>query len=158
MARGSLPIAVGVVAIGLRSARHAEPPAAPGSRPDGDGPWIGVGPVGRRAARRRAARRSFGSTASPPVIVAATLPWYPPVVPGDRVGLGRPDPAATRRTTTATTWRRIGAVGTLRAETLEVLPADGLARPASSKGFAARPPAGSTGRCPSRRRGWPRAC
>src|SRR6185312_6305328 len=61
----------------------------------------------------------------PPALVAATLPWYPPVVPGDRIELRgriRPPPAADDY---GAYLERIGAVGTLRAESISLAPADG---------------------------------
>ncbi|HEY4188835.1 MAG TPA: ComEC/Rec2 family competence protein [Candidatus Limnocylindrales bacterium] len=63
-----------------------------------------------------------------PILIAATLPWYPPVVPGDRVqvhgGIRPPSPDDY-----GAYLARIGAVGTLRADALALLPADGtLAR------------------------------
>ena len=88
------PVAVGVVVIGLRSATSAEAPP-PGPPPSGDGPWIAtVQSVGAPRAGHKAGDRA--ARGDPPVIVAATLPYYPPVVPGDRVGPDRQDPAATR--------------------------------------------------------------
>jgi competence protein ComEC len=116
------PMAVGVVAIGLRGATGgAAPPPGPPS--GGDGPWVAT--VQSVSAPRAGARPAIVLLErSPPVIVAATLPWYPPVVPGDRIGLIgriRPPPEDDYGAYLA----RIGAVGTLRADGLEVLPATG---------------------------------
>jgi competence protein ComEC len=58
------------------------------------------------------------------LVVAATLPWYPPVVPADRIevsGSIRPPPVSEYGDYLA----KIGAAGTLRAEALEVLPPSG---------------------------------
>ena len=119
------PLAVGVVAIGLRGATGGAAPP-PGTLPTGDGPFVAT--VQSVSAPRAGARPAIVLLeGSPPVVVAATLPWYPPVVPGDRVGLTgriRPPPEDDYGTYLA----RIGAVGTLRADALEVLPAtDSLA-------------------------------
>jgi competence protein ComEC len=119
---GALPVSLGVLAIGIRvvagsSAVHAGP------LPTGAGPWVGlVETVGApREGTRPATVRLEGDD---PVLVAATLPWYPGVVPGDRVEVGgrirppSPDDYGAYL-------ERIGAVGTLRADSLELLPADG---------------------------------
>src|SRR6185295_9466116 len=57
-------------------------------------------------------------------LVAATLPWYPSVDPGDRVrleGRVRPPPDDDYGAYLA----RIGATGTMRASSLELLPSEG---------------------------------
>jgi competence protein ComEC len=116
------PIAVGVVAIGLRGATGAEP-SPPGLPPAGTGAWVGT--VQSVSAPRAGARPAIVLLdGGPQVIVAATLPWYPPVEPGDRVGLTgriRPPPEDDYGAYLA----RIGAVGTLRADELELLPVTG---------------------------------
>ena len=84
-ARTLLAAAIGVMAVGLRLATGpAAPP--PGEIPTGDGPWFGVvETVGSpREGSRPATVRLDTET---PVLVAATLPWYPSVVPGDRIEL-----------------------------------------------------------------------
>ena len=56
--------------------------------------------------------------------VAATLPWYPSVIPNDRIELGgsiRPPPEDDYGVYLA----RIGAIGTIRADQVQVLPAAG---------------------------------
>jgi len=88
--------------------------------PDGSGPWVAT--VESVSAPRDGSRPVILAIESPPLRVAATLPWYPPVVPGDRVEAGgaiRPAPAGEY----AAYLRRIGAAGTLRARSLTVLPA-----------------------------------
>lgn len=117
--RRVVPIAIGVVAIGLRGATSAATPP-PGLPPSGDGPWVAtIQSVGAPRAGTRPAMVQLEAT--PPVIVAATLPWYPPVVPGDRIGLTgriRPPPEDDYGAYLV----RVGAVGTLRADTLDILP------------------------------------
>ena len=122
MWRRLAPIAVGVVAIGFRGVEGGKAPP-PGPLPGGDGPWVAA--VQSVSAPRAGARPAIVLLeSSTPVIVAATLPWYPPVVPGDRIGLTgriRPPPEDDYGAYLA----RIGAVGTLRADGLEVLPVTG---------------------------------
>jgi len=118
-----LPIACGMLLIGLREVAVGRSPARPVSIPPGDGPWaatvMSVGAV--REGNRPAVVRLDGS---PPVTVAASLPWHPPVVPSDRVTLAgriRPPPESEYGAYLAS----IGAVGTIRANKLEVLPPTG---------------------------------
>jgi competence protein ComEC len=119
---GLAPLAAGVLVIGLRIGLGAAP-IAPGPVPTGDGPWIGVvQTVGApRGGDRPATIRLEGD---PSTLVAATLPWYPQVVPGDRVEV-RGRVQAPPPDDYGAYLARIGAVGTLRPDGLEVLPADG---------------------------------
>jgi competence protein ComEC len=125
--RSLAPAALGVLLVGLRVLAPGGAGPESGSIPSGDGPWIGVvQTVGApREGTRPATIRLEGAA---PVLAAATLPWHPSVVPGDRVqvtGRIRPPSADDYGAYLA----RIGAVGTLRADSLVVLPADGtLAR------------------------------
>ena len=95
--------------------------------PTGSGPWSAtIETVG--AARDGSVPATVTIDGQPPILVAATLPWYPAVVPGDRVrlegGIRPPSPDDY-----GAYLARIGAIGTLRATNLEILPADGtLAR------------------------------
>jgi competence protein ComEC len=118
----SAALSVGVLAIALRGA-SALPPSASAKIPAGDGPWIGV--VQSVGAPRAGARPAVVEIETqPPVLVAATLPWYPAVVPSDRVELTgriRPPPPDDYGAYLA----RIGAVGTLRADGIELLPSAG---------------------------------
>lgn len=122
LARKLLPLAVGIVVIGLRGAAAGSPPPA-GAVPPGEGPWIAeVRSVGAPRAGARPAVIELDT--DPPVVVAATLPWYPPVAPNDLLELRgriRPPPQDDYGQYLA----RIGAVGTLRAETLELRPSEG---------------------------------
>ncbi len=122
-----VPLALGLLVIGVRGAAGGGAGTAPVAIPSGAGPWVGVvETVGApRDGNRPATIRLEGDA---PVLVAATLPWYPSVVPGDRVqvhGSIRPPSPDDYGAYLA----RIGAIGTLRADMLELLPADGtLAR------------------------------
>jgi competence protein ComEC len=122
--RGGLgPLALGVLVIGLRGVAGAGTQREPMAIPSGAGPWVGaVETVGApRDGNRPATIRLEGPV---PLLVAATLPWYPAVVPGDRVqvhgGIRAPPPDDY-----GAYLARIGAAGTLRADGLELLPADG---------------------------------
>jgi competence protein ComEC len=123
VARRLAPAALGIAAIGLRGGLAATPEPEAGPIPGGDGPWVAV--VQSVGAPRAGARPAVIRIETvPPVIVAATLPSYPGVVPSDRVELRgriRPPPADEYGTYLA----RIGAIGTLRVESLELLPAEG---------------------------------
>ena len=122
--RGLVPLAIGIMAIGLRAGAGGPAPA-PGLIPPGDGPWTGlVESVG--AVRDGSRPATVRVEADPSFLVAATLPWYPSVVPSDRVQLrGRIRPPTPDGYGAYVA--RIGAVGTLRADALEVLPAEGTA-------------------------------
>src|SRR5262245_10566738 len=81
--RGLLPLALGTLLLGLRGLTAA-PPAAIGPLPAGHGPWIGaVESIGSLRDGSRPAVLAL--ELDPPLLVAATLPWYPPVNQGDRV-------------------------------------------------------------------------
>ncbi|HET7180791.1 MAG TPA: ComEC/Rec2 family competence protein, partial [Candidatus Limnocylindrales bacterium] len=120
-ARVLLPLALGVAAIGVRGVLGGGPTGPVPPAPSGDGPWIGL--VETVGAPRDGARPATIRLDDPDgVLVAATLPWYPPVVPGDRVQLDggiRPPPESEY----GDYLHKIGASGTLRADSLEVLPA-----------------------------------
>jgi competence protein ComEC len=123
--RGSmsvLALGFGVAVLGVRGGLAA--PRAVADIPSGDGPWVGVvQSVGSVRAGSRPAVVELET--QPAVLVAATLPWYPAVVPGDRVELRgriRPPPVDDDYGAYLV---RIGAVGSLRAESLTVLAASG---------------------------------
>ena len=97
-------------------------PAAPPTDvvPDGRGPWtFEVEAVGApRDGQQTATLRSLAE-ATPPIRVAATLPAYPEVVPGDRLtieGPIRPRPDSPY----GEYLERIGAIGTLTARSMTV--------------------------------------
>jgi competence protein ComEC len=122
VARRLLPLALGLLAIGLRGGAGGGAGGAAMAIPAGAGPWVGVvETVGTpRDGNRPATIRLAGDA---PVLIVATLPWYPAVVPGDRVrvhgSIRPPSPDAY-----GAYLARIGAVGTMRADTLDLLPAD----------------------------------
>ncbi len=113
-------VAAGLIAIGLRALLAPAGAAAPAVLPDGDGPWTAaVVSVGSPKAGSRPAVIHLEAPID--ITVAATLPWYPEVVPGDRIettGAIQPPPA----TDYAAYLDRVGAAGTLRAGSLKVLP------------------------------------
>ena len=87
-----LPLGIGVVAIGLRGLMPAAGPLP--ALPDGSGPWVAGVEIGRTP--RDGNRPAILAIESPPIRVAATLPWYPPGRPqGDRVDRRR-DPIGAR--------------------------------------------------------------
>jgi competence protein ComEC len=126
-ARRLAVIAVGVLAVALRSVIAGEPPAAPAAIPPGDGPWVGVvQTVGAPREGSRPTTMLLEVDEAAPIRVAATLPWFPAVVPGDRLSISgriRPPPESEYGEYLA----KIGAIGTLQARSLELLPADGTA-------------------------------
>ncbi len=123
--RPQLALAVGALVIGLRSIGAGEPPPPSAAIPGGDGPWIGtVQTVGAPRGGNRPATMLLEVEGSTPVRVAATLPWFPAVVPGDRVevsGRIRPPPQDDYGEYLA----KIGAIGTLRAASIALLPPTG---------------------------------
>src|SRR5262245_1724374 len=117
------PVAIGAVLIGLRVAVAPLGSVAPASVPEGDGPWsLVVTSTGSPRDGEQVATLSTPPSASPAFAVAASLPRYPVVVPGDRLtvdGAIRPPPDSPY----GEYLRRIGAVGTLRSRSLEIEPA-----------------------------------
>jgi competence protein ComEC len=115
-----------VAGAGLIVMRLALVPAGPGALlvpPSGEGPWsLVVISTGSPRDGHQSATLSTPSGASAAFEVAATLPRYPEIVPGDQVevdGQIRPRPDSAYGEYLA----RIGAVGTLTARTLEIGPA-----------------------------------
>jgi competence protein ComEC len=120
-----VPALVGATVICLRSAL-AGPPPPPLPLPAGSGPWVAV--VESVGSPRDGSRPGIVDLVEIRGLrLAATLPWYPAVVPGDRIRIdGRPQQATAGEY--ADYLRRIGVSGTIRARTLELLPAgDGAA-------------------------------
>jgi competence protein ComEC len=118
-----LPVAVGAGLIAVRLALVPAGPASLDRAPDGDGPWrLVVESTGSPRDGAQTATLATPSGSEHPFRVAATLPRYPIVIPGDHVvvaGAIRPRPDSPYGTYLA----RIGAVGTLLSRTLEVQPA-----------------------------------
>jgi predicted membrane metal-binding protein len=121
-----LPLGIGVAAIAVRLL--AEPVSVSQPRlPTGDGPWTAtVVSVGAEHGPTRPAVLRLDDPTG--LVVAATLPWFPAVGADDRVTV-----TGSMRPRTADDYgdylARIGASGTLRAETLELRPpATGLGR------------------------------
>jgi competence protein ComEC len=123
LVRRLVPLALGLLVIGGRGVAGGEAGTGPVAIPPGTGPWVGVvETVGAPRDGDRPATIRLEGDAS--FLVAATLPWYPSVAPGDRVqvhGSIRPPPPDDYGAYLA----RIGAAGTLRADRLELVPAEG---------------------------------
>ncbi len=112
----------GALAIALRLAVLPAPAAPTAALPDGSGPWAAsVVSVGSpREGHQTGTLRISGPEAGA-LLVAATLPRYPVVTPGSRVEVeGRllPPPDSPY----GAYLERIGAVGTLRASVLRLVP------------------------------------
>jgi len=111
------PIALGVIAIALRLAITAAPVSPPAGPPEGSGPWSGS--VVAVSAPRDGQQVATVRMVSPPVVVAATLPRFPAVEPGDQVRLdGRVE--APPDGPYGEYLARIGVDGTLRSRSLTV--------------------------------------
>jgi competence protein ComEC len=116
------PAAIGLLLIGLRLALEA--PAGSdvaATLPSTEGPWTGV--VASVSAPRRGLQPAVVALALPATLaVAATLPRFPAVVPGDRITVtGRL--RAIEDDDYGRYLERIGVSATLMAESLEVAPA-----------------------------------
>jgi competence protein ComEC len=119
LGRGALllPVAVGVIAIAIRLAMTAEPATPPVSVPEGSGPWSGS--VTGVSAPRDGQQVATIQLASPSVTVAATLPRFPAVEPGDQVRVeGRVEKAPDGPY--GEYLARIGVDGMLRSRSLTV--------------------------------------
>ena len=128
LARRTLaPLVVGLVLIGVRLALSTPAPAqADTVVPGGSGPWTGrVVGVGSPRAGQQAATVLLDD---PGLRVAATLPRYPEIAPGDRVSIGgRLEALPADDGGYGDYLRRIGVVATLRARTLDRIGTDGSA-------------------------------
>jgi competence protein ComEC len=137
---GLVPVILGAGLIALRVAMAPGGPPTPGVPPDGEGPWsLVVRSTGSPRDGHQVATLGTGPGEMPAFEVAATLPRFPVVVPGDRVdvdGAIRPPPDSPY----GDYLRRIGAVGTLVSRTLRIEPGpddpgrrlEGLRRTAAS--------------------------
>ncbi|MFL5688464.1 MAG: ComEC/Rec2 family competence protein, partial [Chloroflexota bacterium] len=119
-ARALIPVAVGAALIAIRLSMVQPPAAVPTGPPDGKGPWrMTVEATGSPRDGRQVATLVSAAKGSAPFSVAATLPRYPAIVPGDRVvveGAIRPPPDSPY----GEYLERIGAIGTLESRTLAV--------------------------------------
>jgi competence protein ComEC len=119
------PAALGLLVVALRLLPASASATATwtGPLPSGDGPWIGV--VETVGAPRAAERPAVVAIETPAGLrVAATLPVFPAVVPGDRVRVGgslRPPPASPYGDYLA----RVGASATVRVTSLALEPSPG---------------------------------
>jgi competence protein ComEC len=122
-ARALLPVAVGAGLVAIRLAVVPAGPTLLDRPPDGDGPWtLVVEAAGSPRDGSQTATLAAPAGSDRPFRVAATLPRYPPLIPGDRVtvtGPIRPRPDSPY----GAYLLRIGAAGTLTSRTLDVLPA-----------------------------------
>jgi competence protein ComEC len=117
-----IPAIAGFVLIGLRIGL-AGPPAAAMALPAGSGPWTAV--VESVGSPKVGSRPAVLLLSDPVGLrIAATLPWYPEVAPGDRVAVGG-TLEAPQDDDYGSYLRRIGASGTLMARTLVVDPGGG---------------------------------
>jgi len=121
-ARSLVPVLAGAGLIVLRLAVVPAGQAALDVPPTGDGPWtLIVAATGSPRDGQQVATLRTPPDAAVPFTVAATLPRYPVVIPGDRIVvdgtvLPRPDSAY------GSYLERIGAAGTLRSRTIRVEP------------------------------------
>src|SRR3954452_22249480 len=118
-----VPITVGAAIIALRLLIAHPAADLPATPPDGNGPWtMTVLATGSPREGQQVATLTSAPGAAIDMTVAATLPRYPEVAPGDRVvvdGTLRPRPASPY----GEPLERIGAVGTLISRPLRVVPA-----------------------------------
>jgi competence protein ComEC len=122
-AASALPIVLGAGLIVIRLAAMPAAPALMDTPPDGDGPWrLVVESTGSPREGQQTATLGTPESATEPFRVAASLPRYPIIVPGDRVileGRIRPRPDSPF----GAYLLRIGAVGTLTTRTFTIEPA-----------------------------------
>ena len=117
-------IGVALIAVRLVVAPLPAPALPAGPLPGGDGPWSGT--VLSVGAPKAGAQAAVVQLAPPHAFtVAATLPVFPVVVPGDRVAISGPLRPPPDDDPYADYLLRIGAAATLRAASVQVLPASG---------------------------------
>jgi len=120
--RSLLPIAIGAGVIAMRLMLVPATAGDLATPPSGDGPWsLVVRSTGSPRDGAQTATLETPAAATPAFTIAATLPRYPVVVPGDRVtvdGTIRRPPDSAYGAYLA----RIGAVGTLSSRTLRIEP------------------------------------
>jgi competence protein ComEC len=122
-ARGFWPVVIGSGLIVIRLAILPGDPVTLKDPPAGDGPWtFVVVATGSPRDGQQTATLTTTADVRPAFAVAATLPRYPVVIPGDQIviaGSIRPRPDSPYGEYLA----RIGAVGTITARAIDVLPA-----------------------------------
>jgi competence protein ComEC len=120
--RGLVAVAIGALALAARLAIIAAPAPQAEAAPEGSGPWtarvesVAAPRDGQQVATIRLADR-------PTVGLAATLPRYPAIEPGDRIridGAIRPPPEGSY----GDYLRRTGIAGTIRSRSLELVGRD----------------------------------
>jgi len=124
LGRSLAAAAVGAGAVALRLLLMPPVlPTAPAVLPDGDGPWPAI--VASVGSLREGARPAVLDLPGPPALrLAATLPAWPIVVPGDRIEVdGEPEPPPDDDY--GDYLRRIGAAGTIRSRSLAITDAPG---------------------------------
>ncbi|MDO8485019.1 MAG: ComEC/Rec2 family competence protein, partial [Candidatus Limnocylindrales bacterium] len=123
------PVVFGAGLIAVRLAILPAGPTTMQNPPEGEGPWsLVVLATGSPREGYQTATLGTPPGTAPAFVVAATLPRYPGIVPGDRIeidGSIRPRPDSPY----GEYLQRIGAVGTVTARTIQVDPAPvGLGR------------------------------
>jgi competence protein ComEC len=118
--RSGVVVLVGSAMLLARLAVGPSPLPTTDAVPDGRGPWrFEVEAVGSARAGQQTATLRSSASDGPQIRVAATLPAYPEVAPGDRVtieGSIRPRPDSPY----GEYLERIGAIGTLTARSVQV--------------------------------------
>ena len=121
--RRAWPVVIGAGLIAVRLAFLPAGPPALQAPPDGDGPWtLTVLTTGSPRDGHQTATLGTPPDTTPGFTVAATLPRYPVVIPGDRIRVGGPI-RARPESPYGEYLARIGAAGTLTARWLEIEPA-----------------------------------
>jgi competence protein ComEC len=121
--RRAWPVVIGAGLIAVRLAFLPAGPAALQTPPDGDGPWtLTVLTTGSPRDGHQTATLGTPPDTSPGFTVAATLPRYPLVIPGDRIRVDGPI-RSRPESPYGEYLARIGAAGTLTSRSLEIEPA-----------------------------------
>jgi competence protein ComEC len=118
-----LPLAVGALLICGRLLLGGSPDT-PQALPSGSGPWVAI--VESVGSPKGGTRPAVVVLQQPPgVRLAATLPWYPEVEPGDAIRIDGAPEAPPTGDGYASYLDRIGAAGSIRARSLELVQLDG---------------------------------
>lgn len=117
------PMGLGLLLVALRVSLPG-PAEAPAPPPTGSGPWAAV--VESVGSPRDGARPAVVRLSTEPAVrLAATLPWYPEVIPGDRVRISGTPEAPPTDDGYGAYLRRIGASGTIVVRAFELASVDG---------------------------------